>query len=118
MKLREEMQVELKQIRRQVGITFIFVTHDQEEALSMSDRIAVFNKRKVIQLEHPLKFMILQTEFVANFVGISNILKGDEARKILGKDGSFLVRPEKLKLATDLKEIPSNSIVLKAKFQN
>lgn len=119
LKLREEMQVELKQIQRQVGITFIFVTHDQEEALSMSDRIAVFNRGKVIQIGTPTEiYETPKTEFVANFVGISNIFKGDEARKIFGKNGSFLVRPEKLKLATDQKEIPSNSIVLKAKFRN
>lgn len=119
LKLREEMQVELKQIQRQVGITFIFVTHDQEEALSMSDRIAVFNKGKVVQIGTPYEiYEKPKTEFVANFVGISNILKGEEAKKILGKEGIYLIRPEKLKLASKQSAIPSGFLRIKAKIQN
>lgn len=119
LKLREEMQIELKQIQRQVGITFIFVTHDQEEALSMSDRVAVFNKGKVVQIGTPSEiYEKPQTEFVANFVGISNLIKGEEAKKVIGKEGSFLVRPEKLKLATNSKNIPKGFHSLKARFQN
>ena len=78
LKLREEMQIELKEIQGKVGITFIYVTHDQEEALVMSDRIAVFNRGLIEQVgtpadvyEHP------RTTFVAAFVGTSNLLKGD-----------------------------------------
>ena len=89
-KLREEMQVELKQIQQQVGITFIFVTHDQGEALSMSDRVAVFHEGKVEQVgppreiyEHPA------TEFVAGFVGTANLLADG--------DGLVTVRPERIR---------------------
>ena len=78
LKLRRQMQVELKQIQREVGITFVYVTHDQEEALSMSDRIAVMQAGRVAQCgppeeiyEHPAE------EFVAGFIGISNLIEGD-----------------------------------------
>jgi len=100
LKLREQMQVELKGIQRDVGITFVFVTHDQEEALTMSDRIAVFNAGRIEQVgtaadvyEHPA------TEFVAGFVGTSNLLRGDAALKVLGLEGVFSVRPEKIRIA-------------------
>jgi putative spermidine/putrescine transport system ATP-binding protein len=89
LKLREQMQVELKSIKGEVGITFIYVTHDQEEALTMSDRIAVFNEGRIEQIgapeevyEHP------QNPFVAGFVGVSNLLERDGER--------FTVRPEKI----------------------
>jgi putative spermidine/putrescine transport system ATP-binding protein len=101
LKLREQMQVELKAIQRDVGITFVFVTHDQEEALTMSDRIAVFNAGRIEQIgtaadvyEHPA------TEFVAGFVGTSNLLRGDASLKVLGLDGVFSVRPEKIRIAS------------------
>ena len=99
LKLREQMQIELKEIQQKVGITFIYVTHDQEEALVMSDRFAVFNGGRIEQVgtpadmyEHPA------TTFVAGFVGTSNLLSGDVARAIIGSDGSFTVRPEKIRL--------------------
>jgi putative spermidine/putrescine transport system ATP-binding protein len=87
LKLREQMQVELKGIQRDVGITFVFVTHDQQEALTMSDRIAVFHAGR-----------IEQTEFVAGFVGTSNLLRGETARAVLGRDGVWSVRPEKIRV--------------------
>ncbi len=100
LKLREEMQIELKAIQQQVGITFIYVTHDQEEALTMSDRLAVFNAGRIEQVgapadvyEHPA------TTFVAGFVGTSNLLTGESARAVIGQDGVFTVRPEKIRLA-------------------
>jgi len=99
LKLREQMQLELKSIQREVGVTFLFVTHDQEEALTMSDRIAVFNDGQVEQVgtpsevyEHPA------TPFVAGFVGTSNLITDDAARTLLGEDGTFSVRPEKIAL--------------------
>jgi putative spermidine/putrescine transport system ATP-binding protein len=99
LRLREEMQVELKAIQREVGITFLFVTHDQGEALTMSDRIAVFNRGRVEQVgappeiyEHPA------TAFVAGFVGTANLLSGPVARAVLGEDGTFSIRPEKIRL--------------------
>ena len=101
LKLRQQMQVELKQLQRDVGITFLFVTHDQEEALTMSDRIAVFNAGRIAQVgaaaeiyEHP------RTEFVAGFVGTSTVLSGPAARTLLGRDGTFVVRPERIRLET------------------
>ena len=99
LKLREQMQVELKAIQRDVGITFLFVTHDQEEALTLSDRVAVFNAGRIEQVgtarevyEQPA------SGFVAGFVGTSNLLAGPSARAVLGRDGSFGIRPEKIHL--------------------
>ncbi len=101
LKLREEMQVELKQIQRDVGITFVFVTHDQGEALTMSNRIAVFNQGRIEQVGTPAEvYESPATEFVAGFVGTSNLLEGDAASTILGAPGAFTVRPEKIRLLT------------------
>ena len=100
LKLREEMQIELKAIQKDVGITFIFVTHDQDEALTMSDRIAVFNDGRIEQVGSPAEvYESPETAFVAGFVGTSNLLSGDAARDIAGIDGTFTVRPEKIHLA-------------------
>jgi putative spermidine/putrescine transport system ATP-binding protein len=97
LKLRQEMQIELKSIQREVGITFVYVTHDQEEALTMSDRIAVFNQGRIEQVgvpadvyEHP------QSEFIAGFVGVSNVIERDGRR--------YTVRPEKINLVADGQE--------------
>ncbi len=99
LKLREEMQIELKRIQQDVGITFIYVTHDQEEALTMSDRLAVFNAGRIEQLGAPADvYERPATRFVAGFVGTSNLLSGAAARAILGKDGTFTIRPEKIRL--------------------
>jgi putative spermidine/putrescine transport system ATP-binding protein len=100
LKLREEMQLELKQIQQQVGITFIYVTHDQEEALTMSDRLAVFNRGRIEQVGAPAEvYERPATAFVAGFVGTSNLLRGDVARAIIGDAGTYTVRPEKIRLA-------------------
>jgi putative spermidine/putrescine transport system ATP-binding protein len=102
LKLREEMQVELKSIQREVGNTFVFVTHDQEEALTMSDRVAVLNGGRVEQVGTPAEiYERPATPFVAGFVGTSNLITGEAARAVLGKEGTFSVRPEKLRLAAD-----------------
>jgi putative spermidine/putrescine transport system ATP-binding protein len=94
------MQVELKAIQREVGITFIYVTHDQQEALTMSDRIAVFNNGRIEQVGTPADvYERPATPFVAGFVGTSNLLRGDAARAIVGEAGTFTVRPEKIRLA-------------------
>jgi putative spermidine/putrescine transport system ATP-binding protein len=105
LKLREEMQIELKAIQQEVGITFIYVTHDQEEALTMSNRLAVFNAGRIEQVgtpadvyEHPA------TTFVAGFVGTSNLLSGETARAVIGSDGVFTVRPEKIRIADPVQE--------------
>jgi putative spermidine/putrescine transport system ATP-binding protein len=100
LKLREQMQVELKQLQRQVGITFVFVTHDQEEALTMSDRIAVFNAGRIEQVGTPADvYEKPATSFVAGFVGTSNLLQGTAAEQVLGTTGVFSVRPEKIRIA-------------------
>ena len=86
LKLREQMQSELKKLQRQLGITFIFVTHDQSEALSMSDRVAVFNKGRIEQVDTPRNlYMRPTTAFVAEFVGTSNVIRGDLARQLCGQ---------------------------------
>lgn len=100
LKLREQMQVELKAIQRQVGITFLFVTHDQEEALTMSDRIAVFSGGRIEQVGSPAEvYEKPATPFVAGFVGTSNLLVGDAAVQVLARTGTWSVRPEKIRLA-------------------
>jgi spermidine/putrescine transport system ATP-binding protein len=127
LKLRQAMQVELKRIQREVGITFIYVTHDQGEALTMSDRIAVMNEGKVEQLGSPRAIYERPgTRFVAGFIGTSNLLSGDvksasaDRAVILSGDGQHIevplreglsaaigspveltVRPEKIDLTLD-----------------
>jgi putative spermidine/putrescine transport system ATP-binding protein len=95
LKLREEMQIELKSLQRELGITFIYVTHDQGEALSMSDRVAVFNHGKIEQLDTP-KTLYDQprTEFVARFVGSANVFDGS----LIGQQGQFALRPENIRV--------------------
>jgi putative spermidine/putrescine transport system ATP-binding protein len=99
LKLRREMQLELKRIQRDVGITFVFVTHDQEEALSMSDRVAVFNHGRVEQVATPVElYESPASSFVAGFVGTSNRIGGGAAQKLLGTPGEYAVRPERLRV--------------------
>jgi putative spermidine/putrescine transport system ATP-binding protein len=103
LKLRQAMQIELKQIQRDVGITFIFVTHDQDEALTMSDRIAVFNAGRIEQVGTPSEvYEKPETEFVAGFVGTSNLLSGRGAETVIGKPGVYSIRPEKIRVDGDL----------------
>jgi putative spermidine/putrescine transport system ATP-binding protein len=100
LKLREEMQIELKAIQQEVGITFVYVTHDQQEALTMSDRLAVFNRGRIEQVGTPADvYERPATRFVAGFVGTSNLLTGETSRAIIGADGTWTVRPEKIRLA-------------------
>ena len=95
LKLREQMQHELKTLHKQLGITFIYVTHDQTEALSMSDRVAVFNKGKIEQCETPRNLYTQpKTSFVADFVGTSNVINGELAQQITGNNQPFSIRPE------------------------
>jgi putative spermidine/putrescine transport system ATP-binding protein len=99
LKLRQQMQVELKAIQTSVGITFVFVTHDQEEALTMSDRIAVFNKGKIEQVGTPTEvYERPLSPFVAGFVGTSNMVEGDAAIAFAGRAGTFTIRPEKIRM--------------------
>ncbi|MCW2828045.1 MAG: spermidine/putrescine transporter ATP-binding protein [Marmoricola sp.] len=97
LKLREQMQVELKEIQREVGITFLFVTHDQDEALTLSDRIAVFNEGRIEQVGSAREIYEQPANvFVAGFVGTSNLLRGKEAERATGRRGTYGIRPEKL----------------------
>jgi putative spermidine/putrescine transport system ATP-binding protein len=97
LKLRQEMQIELKQIQKEVGITFVYVTHDQEEALTMSDRVAVMSNGKIEQIGSPVEvYEQPASEFVAGFIGISNVLLRDGVR--------FVVRPEKIRMLTEEQE--------------
>ncbi|MEJ5224393.1 MAG: ABC transporter ATP-binding protein [Anaerolineales bacterium] len=97
LKLRQQMQVELKAIQKRVGITFIFVTHDQEEALTMSDRIAVFNEGKIEQIGTPSEIYERPvSSFVAGFVGTSNLISGSLAARLTGSERTYSVRPEKI----------------------
>ena len=100
LKLREEMQIELKSIQGRVGITFIYVTHDQIEALTMSDRIAVVSAGRLEQVASPAEIYERPgSAFVAGFVGTSNLIRGEMAERIVGRRGIFTVRPEKIRLA-------------------
>jgi putative spermidine/putrescine transport system ATP-binding protein len=102
LKLRQEMQVELKSIQREVGITFVYVTHDQEEALTMSDRIAVFNHGRIEQIGPPAEvYEHPRSEFIAGFVGVSNVVERDGRR--------YTVRPEKISVLEDGQEPLSGS---------
>jgi len=99
LKLRQQMQTELKALQRKVGITFVYVTHDQEEALGMSDRLAVFNHGRIEQIgtpeaiyEHPA------TAFVAGFVGASNIVDATSALRLTGRRQAFSLRPERIRV--------------------
>ena len=97
LKLRQQMQFELKSLQRTTGITFVFVTHDQEEALVMSDRIVVFNAGRIEQIGTPTDiYEQPQTEFVSQFVGTSNVFSGAIAQSIPGAPERFSVRPEKI----------------------
>ena len=102
LKLREQMQGELKSLQRKLGITFVYVTHDQGEALSMSDRVAVFNQGRIEQVDTPRNlYMRPATVFVAKFVGTSNVLSGDQAQKLAGSSQPFSLRPEHIRLARE-----------------
>ena len=117
LKLREQMQVELKTIQRRVGITFIYVTHDQGEALSMSDRVAVFNAGRIEQIgspadiyEHPA------SAFVAGFVGVSNLLKDAAAAAITGSPLAFSIRPEKIHMDQPGAMVPDDVCVTEGRI--
>lgn len=99
LKLRQQMQVELKSIQQRVGLTFVYVTHDQEEALNMSDRLAVLSDGRIEQVGTPADvYEQPATSFVAGFVGVSNVLEGESARAITGDDAAFTIRPEKIRM--------------------
>jgi putative spermidine/putrescine transport system ATP-binding protein len=107
LKLREQMQVELKALQRNLGITFVFVTHDQGEALSMADRVAIFNEGKIIQVGAPEDiFERPNTKFVADFVGSSNVLSPAFSKSAGGPEKWASLRPEKISVMQDKEKPP------------
>jgi putative spermidine/putrescine transport system ATP-binding protein len=112
LKLRQQMQVELKSIQQRVGITFIFDTHDQEEALTMSDRIALFSQGRIEQVGSPSEiYEHPASAFVAGFVGTSNLISEELAQRITGTDGTFSIRPEKIHMEIANAEVTSDSFM-------
>lgn len=110
LKLRQQMQVELKAIQHEVGVTFIFVTHDQEEALTMSNRIAVFDMGQIVQIGTPSDlYERPRTAFVAGFVGTSNIIDADLAMSLTGEATMISVRPEKIRLMPKDTAVPKDA---------
>jgi putative spermidine/putrescine transport system ATP-binding protein len=104
LKLRQEMQLFLKSLQQDLEITFLYVTHDQEEALTMSDRLAVFNQGRIEQVGTPAEvYEHPATEFVAGFVGVSNVVERDGRR--------FTIRPEKIHLLAEDEPAPRGDVV-------
>jgi putative spermidine/putrescine transport system ATP-binding protein len=119
LKLRQQMQLELKSIQRQLGITFIFVTHDQEEALTMSDRLAVFNQGKIEQVGSPMSvYEQPATEFVANFVGVSNWVNDQLAQRLTGSAQAFVLRPEKIQIVAPDTSVSEDSFSAMGEITN
>lgn len=99
LKLREKMQIELKELQRDLGITFIFVTHDQDEALTLSDRIAIFNNGKIEQIGSPVElYEKPATEFVARFVGTANVFEPEASKELFGNNSKTMIRPEQIQI--------------------
>ena len=117
LKLREQMQFELKKLQQDLGITFIFVTHDQGEALSMSDRVAVFNNGKIEQIAAPRDLYLRpRTPFVAGFVGTSNVFSPVRAQALCGMMGSYSLRPEHIRLDWT-NEVQTKGVVQTVQYQ-
>jgi putative spermidine/putrescine transport system ATP-binding protein len=109
LKLREEMQIELKSLQRRLGITFVYVTHDQGEALSMSDRVAVFNRGRIEQLDAPRQLYLRpRTPFVARFVGGANVAEGALAQQLSGRAQALSVRAENIQLLASDAAVPAD----------
>jgi putative spermidine/putrescine transport system ATP-binding protein len=116
LKLREQMQVELKTLQRNLGITFVFVTHDQGEALSMADRVAIFNQGRIVQVGAPQEiYERPRTRFVADFVGSSNVLPPDFVAKTGGPKKWMSLRPEKIAIVPGAATPPANAHGVTAK---
>jgi putative spermidine/putrescine transport system ATP-binding protein len=111
LKLRQQMQIELKAIQQDVGLTFLYVTHDQEEALTMSDRIGVMNLGRIEDVGTPASvYEQPSTGFVAGFVGVSNVLEGAPAEAITGSPHAFTIRPEKIAMGDPGDPVPGGRV--------
>ncbi len=118
LKLREQMQEELKQLQKQLGITFVFVTHDQGEALSMADRVAIFNDGKIVQAGTPTEiYERPSTRFTADFVGSSNVLTPEFSRAHDGPDNWCSLRPEKIRIATKGEPFSAKGNIVSVNYQ-
>ena len=118
LKLREQMQVELKNLQRQFQITFIYVTHDQQEALSMSDRIAIFNNGKIEQVDTPDNiYMKPKTAFVADFIGTTSIVSKKLALEVFNYNSAFSIRPENIQIDKSQNDFNIKVIVTDIQFQ-
>jgi putative spermidine/putrescine transport system ATP-binding protein len=119
LKLREQMQVELKALQQRLGITFVYVTHDQEEALAMSDRLAVFDEGKVEQVGAPAEvYERPATAFVADFVGVSNQVAGELAATLTGSPEAFTIRPEKIRILQGRAPVPDGACSLEGRVRD
>jgi putative spermidine/putrescine transport system ATP-binding protein len=116
LKLREEMQVELRTLHRQLGLTFVFVTHDQGEALSMADRVAVFNDGRIVQVGTPTEiYEQPRTRFVADFVGSSNVIEAALLSTLgVSARGAASLRPERIRICASVAEVPEGWLSLSA----
>jgi putative spermidine/putrescine transport system ATP-binding protein len=116
LKLREAMQGELKSLQHALGVTFVFVTHDQGEALSMADRVAVFNHGRIEQIGAPKEiYERPRTRFVADFVGGSNVIDPVLVRRWTGRECPASLRPEKIVLVADGAETPKAAIAIEGR---
>ena len=119
LKLREEMQAELKGLQQRLGITFVFVTHDQGEALSMADRVAVFSQGRIEQLDTPRALYARpRTAFVANFVGSANVVTGATAERLIGRRASFAIRPELIEVLAEGATAADDSITCSGRLED
>ncbi|MDR6952876.1 putative spermidine/putrescine transport system ATP-binding protein [Ancylobacter sp. 3268] len=115
LKLREEMQVELKSLQRALGLSFVFVTHDQGEALSMADRVAVFNEGRIVQVGPPEEvYERPANRFVAAFVGAANVIESEMAVTLGAAGGLYSLRPEKIALLAAGAPVPDHAAAIEA----
>ena len=119
LKLREEMQTELKSLQQRLGITFVFVTHDQGEALSMADRVAVFSRGRIEQLDTPRElYNRPRTAFVASFVGSANVIEAAVAERLTGRAQAFAIRPEMIDVLPAGAPVPDGSVHCEGQLQD
>jgi len=119
LRLREEMQTELKALQHRLGITFVYVTHDQGEALSMADRVAVFRDGRIEQTDAPRTLYVRpRTAFVARFVGSANVLEGELASRLTGEARPFAIRPELIDVLAPEQPVPAGAMSCEGRLED